>query len=130
MSVWRRKAIECMPDHRQEFEKKDTSIYEVFFTLLDETVRAHRSNDITKLRDYYAFAEWCLDQRATDLWNAAGVAFYEHLADQEETLQAMPAWVKKSIYMRIRDLLVWRIGEDRVRHVDTLYQARSFSTKF
>lgn len=130
MSVWRRKAIACMPNHRQEFEKKDTSIYEVFFTLLGETVHAHRNNDIAKLKEYYAFAEWCLNQRAKDLWNAAGVAFYEHLADKEETSQAMPIWVKRSIYMRIKELLVFQIGEDRVRQLDALYQAKGLSFKF
>jgi hypothetical protein len=130
MSVWRRKAIECMPKYRQDFEKKGTSIYEVFFTLLGETVRAHQSNDTAKLKDYYAFAEWCLNQRAKDLWNAAGVFFYEHLADQEETSKAMPLWVKRSIYTRIRGLLVFRIGEDRVQQLDALYQAKGLSFKF
>lgn len=130
MSVWRRKAIACMPEYRQELQRKDSSIYEAFSTLLGETIRAHQSNDTAKLKDYYTFAEWCLNQRTKDLWNAAGVSFYEHLADQEETSKAMPLWVKRSIYTRIRGLLVFRIGEDRVQQLDTLYQAKGLSFKF
>jgi hypothetical protein len=29
----------------------------------------------------FGFAEWCAEQSAKDLWNAAGVCFYEHLFD-------------------------------------------------
>ena len=34
----------------------------------------------------YEFAEWCFEQRTKDLWNAAGVAFYEHLFDSHHSL--------------------------------------------
>ncbi len=29
----------------------------------------------------FGFAEWCAEQQAKALWNAAGVCFYEHLFD-------------------------------------------------
>lgn len=122
MSVWRRKAIECMPENRTELQNPQTSIYGAFMDLLAATKIAHEQKDIAKLRSCYAFAEWCFSQREQDLWNAAGVTFYEHLGDNEATRKEMPKWVKRSIYMQIRDLLVFRLGEDTVKQIDKLYQ--------
>jgi len=121
MSVWRRKAIECLPDMKKEFERKSLSICEVFSEVLAETIKAHKENDKIRLTKYYDFAEWCFQQKEKDLWNAAGVSFYEHLGDQTETLLAMPLWVNKHIYIQIRDLLKLRIGEEGLKKIDTLY---------
>ena len=79
MSTWRQKAIDCLPELRKEFEKPETSIYDVFFEILPATIEAHKNKDISRLKKYYAFAEWCFRQKEKDLWNSAGVAFYEHL---------------------------------------------------
>ncbi|SFM61997.1 hypothetical protein SAMN05428949_0198 [Chitinophaga sp. YR627] len=122
MSVWRRKAIECMPENRTELQDPGTSIYGAFIDLLAATKIAHQQKDTAKLKSCYAFAEWCFSQREKDLWNAAGVSFYEHLGDHAITLQEMPRWVKRSIYMQIRDLLVFRLGEDAVKQIDKRYQ--------
>jgi 16S rRNA A1518/A1519 N6-dimethyltransferase RsmA/KsgA/DIM1 with predicted DNA glycosylase/AP lyase activity len=122
MSTWRRKAIECLPDMKKEIEKKDFSIYEVFSALLDETVKAHRDKDYTQLRKYYDFAEWCFQQKEKALWNAAGVSFYEHLGNQQETAQDMPIWVKKSIYIQIKGLLEFHLGDEKAKKIDQLYR--------
>src|ERR1700752_3685877 len=109
MSTWRQKAIDCLPELRKEFENPTTSIYDVFIELLPATIEAHKNNDINRLRKFYDFAEWCFRQKEKDLWNSAGVSFYEHLGDHEETKNAMPQWVKKDIYNNIRCLLELRV---------------------
>lgn len=121
MSVWRRKAIECLPAMKKEFERKSLSIYEVFSEVLAETIKAHKENDKIRLKKYYDFAEWCFRQKEKDLCNAAGVSFYEHLGDQAETLLAMPLWVKRHIYSQIRDLLKLRLPEEELKKIDKLY---------
>jgi hypothetical protein len=122
MSVWRRKAIECMPENRAEFQDPKESIYMVFFTLLQATVDAHKANDRERLKRYYAFAEWCSEQNAQELWNSAGVSFYEHLGDFPETLAAMPRWVKRSRYYKIRGLLQLRLTETQMEELDKSYK--------
>ncbi|MEK3910239.1 hypothetical protein [Paenibacillus sp. FSL H7-0331] len=118
MSTWRRKAIENFsikfgPMHHD-------SIYEVFRTLLEMVVEAHKNKDENLLKDIYDYAEWCSDQKAHDLWNAAGVSFYEHLIDSEITLKSIPYWIKPEIFMNIKGLLQWRLKseEDFRRLVD------------
>ncbi len=121
MSVWRRKAIACLPDFIKEFEKPDANIYSVFFELLPATRDAHCKNDREKLKKFYDFAEWCFRQKEKELWNAAGVAFYEHLGDYDETFLAMPNWVKRDIYDDIRGLLDARLDDEKMKKLDDIY---------
>jgi hypothetical protein len=125
MSVWRRKAIECLPELKKEFERPDISIYGVFFELLPCAVESHKNNDIVQLRKIYGFAEWCLSQNEKDLWNAAGVCFYEHLADNKVTLKEMNKWVSNDIYKKVRELLKLRLDEMDFKVLDNSYSDKS-----
>ncbi|RPE08810.1 hypothetical protein EGT74_17420 [Chitinophaga lutea] len=122
MSTWRRKAMACLPGLKKEIEVNDFSIYDFFIELLPATIAAHRVNDTVRLTAYYAFSEWCFRQKAKDLWNAAAVAFYEHLGDQPETLGAMPQWVPASIYNDIRGLLALRLDHAVMKELDKAYK--------
>lgn len=121
MSAWRKKAMDCLPERKKEFEDPDTSIYDVFIELMPFVVEAHRQKDKDRLERIYGFAEWCFRQKQKDLWNAAGVAFYEHLGDYPETLSGMVQWVKKEIYKGIRELLKRRISERDLAELDQHY---------
>lgn len=121
MSAWRKKAMECLPELKKEFENPETSIYDVFIALLPATITAHRHSDVAQLKRSYDFAEWCFTQKTKDLWNAAGVGFYEHLGDREETIESMHKWVKPDIYNKIRPLLAFRLDDVRLKRIDHLY---------
>ena len=121
MSVWRRKAIECLPEFSGEFQKQETSIYDVFMRMLPAAVQAHKNKDNLRLQSIYSYAEWCFRQKEKMLWNAAGVAFYEHLGDCEETSQEIAKWVKPGIYKEIRGLLEWRLDSDTLKKLDRSY---------
>ncbi|MFX1708756.1 hypothetical protein PV783_32625 [Chitinophaga sp. CC14] len=121
MSAWRKKAIACLPQLKKEFENPHASIYSVFIELLPATITAHRNNDIEQLEKNYDFAEWCFKQKAKNLWNAAGVAFYEHLGDNIETRDAMPQWVSRDIYNQIRPLLEQRLDNSSLKIIDNRY---------
>ncbi|WP_446725126.1 DUF7674 family protein [Mucilaginibacter sp. SJ] len=129
MSAWRKRAIECLPASKREFEDPETSIYTVFMELLPATVAPHRNNDTTQLKKNYDFAEWCFRQKSEELWSAAGVSFYEHLGDTTETLQAMHLWVKRDIYIEIRPLLKQRLDEATLKAIDGLYGLQNDKVK-
>lgn len=111
MSTWRRKALEQFNDMRIEIQHKDTTIYMLFFELLPRVRDAHTNNDIEKLKKIYEFAEWCGNQKSQELWNSAGVAFYEHLVDSEITFEAIPYWVKPNIFNDVKALFKHRLSE-------------------
>lgn len=105
MSTWRRLALELFPERRRLLQDKETSIYWVFFELLPETISAHVQGDKPRLERIYRFASWCFHQypRAPDIGNAACTAFYEHLADQESTWNAIVDWVQPEVFALMRN---------------------------
>ncbi len=120
MSVWRRKALELFPDERPYIQDGETTIYQLFFLLLPRCRQAHKNGNTKELEKIYGFAEWCFRQRAQNMWNAAGVAFYEHLGDEPETRDEMHLWVKPDIFEDILSLLQYRMRQDDL----TLVQRR------
>jgi hypothetical protein len=125
MSVWRKKAIECAPELKKEFESPDMNLYTVFADLLPILRQAHRDNDVKRLKTIYDFAEWCHRQKSEELWNPVGVSFYEHLADSNETYLQFTNWIKKDVYLDIRNLLYQRVEEEKLKRLDDYY---SFKT--
>ena len=105
MSTWRRKALEIFPDLRNEIQRGNATIYTVFFALLPRCRQAHRDENREELRKIYAYAEWCFRQKTKYLWNAAGVAFYEHLGDEAATRDEMHRWLKADIFWDVAGLL-------------------------
>lgn len=124
MSTWRRKAVESFPDLRHEFEQADTTIYEVFFELLPRVAVAHAQEDSEELRRIYDFAGWCFQQKADDLWNAAGVAFYEHLVDDPTTLSQIPRWLEPDVFDGCRSLFEARLEPEQFRELCERYLRR------
>jgi hypothetical protein len=122
VSTWRRKALELFPDLRAEIEARDASIYTVFFELLPRCRDAHDRGDIEELEKIYGYAEWCVRQKAEVVWNAAGVGFYEHLADSNRTLAAIPKWVSKEVFNEIAGLLEFRVGQEKVEELRRQYK--------
>jgi hypothetical protein len=121
MSVWRQKAIETAPELKKDFEDPDVSIYNVFSELLYVLEKAHDERDVVTIKKVYEYAEWCHRQKDQNLWNAAGVSFYEHLCDNELVFSQFTTWIKKYIYFDIRDLLNQRFGDDKMKELDTFY---------
>jgi hypothetical protein len=121
MSVWRQKAIDCTPELKKEFEQPDMNFYTVFSDLLPILRQAQINNDNSRLERIYGFAEWCMKQKDQNLWNPVGVSFYEHLIDTDETFLAFTNWIKKDIYLEIRNLLYQRLDEKRMNMLDGYY---------
>jgi hypothetical protein len=97
MAAWCRRALELFPDLSEDLTDPGYTVYLLFFDLLPMAMEAHGRDDGDRLRGVYGFAEWCSRQTAKDLWNAAGVAFYEHLFDRPEHTLKVAAWLSPSV---------------------------------
>ena len=75
MSVWKRKAIECLPELQNDFQNPTTSIYSIFSGMIPALVEAHKVNNVKRIKKIYDFAKWCSTQKEKDLWNALGYHF-------------------------------------------------------
>lgn len=117
MSAWRRLALELLPEHKLWIEDKHEtfSIYQLFFGLLPIAKKAHAEKDIDQLERIYKYAEWCWKQKkkaAPDIHNAVGVAFYEHLVDEEIGRNEISHWIKPEIFFDIKILFKQRLSAD------------------
>jgi hypothetical protein len=122
---WRRKALELFPDLQEELqediERGDLTTYGLFSRLLTRCVQAHRDKNTEELKKIYDYAEWCLRQPAKDVWNAAGVSFYEHLSDYKATRKEMYLWVKPDVFAEVAGLLEFMMGEKKSARLKKQY---------
>jgi hypothetical protein len=127
MSAWRRKAIGLFPWMRNEMQRPDYSIYSLFFDLLPMAQSAHKVGDEETLKRVYGYAEWCFQQWHTDLLNAAGVAFYEHLFDDRSIWKDVVVWLSPDVFPQIVPLWKFRLSATQFEQVMKLWQKRQVS---
>lgn len=125
MANWRRKALDLFPDLRYDVQRPEFSIYMVFFRLLPMSREAHKAGDDEMLQRIYGFAEWCFEQKAKDMWNAAGVAFYEHLFDDHPSLwPEVVQWLPPPVIEGVWGLWEWRLSTEDLAEVKRLIEGR------
>ncbi len=119
MASWRRKVLTWFPDLRREAERPHFTVYSAFFELLPRVREAHMGGDTETLRRIYGFAEWCFRQPAKDLWNAAGVAFYEHLFDSHRSLwPEFVRWLSPQVVAGVWGLWEWQLSADELAFIN------------
>jgi len=121
VATWRRKALALFPELRFEVQRPRSTIYGLFFRLLPMVRLAHAEEDDERLRQIYGFAEWCFEQNAKELWNAAGVAFYEHLFDSHPSLwHEVVEWLSPSVVEGCWGLWEFRLSSQDLAEVRRL----------
>jgi hypothetical protein len=129
MSAWRRKALTMLPELRRELQAPRTTVMLTFFELRWLCRDAHRSRNLDLLERIYGFAAWCARHPAREVWNAAGVGFYEHLPDDPVTLADFTRWVPHDVFRDVETLLHNRLGAQGVAALRLQYQKRSASPR-
>jgi hypothetical protein len=104
MSDWKAKLVELIPEEQDEWES-EFSIYLAFGTVLGLVEKAARDSNDDLLKRCFTFAQWCFDKEEKDLWNSAGVSFYEHLADDPAVERVVHRFVNRSTFEDVRGLL-------------------------
>mgnify|MGYP001454628956 FL=1 len=123
MSAWRRRALEAFPSLRAEISAANSTLYSLFFELVPICVAAHKTSDKESLKRIYGFAVWCSRQPERELWNAAGVAFFEKLAQHRNITDQLPDWVPKDVFENVSSLLEDAIGADALDSIRSRYNS-------
>lgn len=128
MATWRRKLLALFPDLRVRASESEFTPYAAFLELLPRCRNAHERNDEQELASIYAFAEWCVNQKAGVLWNSAGVCFYEHLFDMPRLLwPEIVAWLSPNVVSVCRGLWECRLTSEECELIEL--QIRSCKTR-
>ncbi|MER9002943.1 MULTISPECIES: hypothetical protein [unclassified Mesorhizobium] len=117
---WRELAKAMLPVEFAEASYNSTqhcSIYDFFFALLPKTRLAHRDNDVDKLGRMHGFAQWAAVHPNKQIWNAAGVAFYEHLFDDDIDADAVMAWISPQVRQTVLGLWQYMLPAERFASV-------------
>jgi hypothetical protein len=121
--MWREKARQLFPTLQEDLEEESYNIYSLFFDLLPMAEEAHDSVDTPLLRRIYDFAEWCFSQEDKELWNSAGVAFYEHLFDEDRHWEAVISWLSQEVVEGCWTLWEFRLSSARFEKLKSLLEA-------
>jgi hypothetical protein len=97
MAAWRRRAVEALPELRSEPGLEDYGVYQLFIDLVPRVERAHADGDEGFLSRAYGFANRCASQKARDLWNAVGAAFFEHVFDRWHQRHLVAPWISPEV---------------------------------
>lgn len=104
-------------------EQGEGSALAFFSALLAAAKAAHRANDDAFLLRAYAFAHWGMSQPDRDVWNAAGVGFFQHLFDDMPPDTVAP-WIASEAFSDVVPLLEVQLGAERARKVRKRFEAR------
>ncbi len=133
MSKWRQLALELFPEHQEWIKdgRLTNNIYDLFFDLLPLAQEAHRKQDKKLLANIYKFAEWCWMQKKTSpfIHNAVGVAFYEHLVDEDSSLKEIQDWIEPVIFDDVKILFKERMSPEAYQELLKRYNSKH-KTKF
>src|SRR5262249_30412834 len=105
--------MEMFPQIRPDSTRRDEPAYWLFFELKPMLRDALDVGDEDLVRRIFGFAEWCSAQTAKPLWNAAGVAFYEHLFDYPAYSERMVPWLSPAVVYAH-----WRLWEAMVSRAE------------
>ena len=116
------KAEQLFPELRQSFaEDEPLTPCLVFVTLLPFVRDAHERADEDSLRRAYGFAQWCHHQRpGSELPNAVGVAFYEHLFDDWSLRSHVVPWLAPEVRRAIMPLWEHRLTDEQAEELRSL----------
>jgi hypothetical protein len=96
----------------------------LFFDLLPMARLAHEAADEKLLNRIYGFAEWCFSQPEKELWNAAGVAFYEHLFDEPQHWKEITGRLSLSVMENCWTLWDTRLSVFQLHRLRKLFRER------
>ncbi|MBI2079395.1 hypothetical protein HYT84_01410 [Candidatus Micrarchaeota archaeon] len=73
------------------------TIYSFLFDFLECVEKKHKDNDEKFLMKAYCFAEDCYNSKSDEIRNAIGVAFYEHVTNDEKMFVGCFDYISKEI---------------------------------
>jgi len=130
--VWRQKGLKLLPELESDFNDEEFTPYLALTEVKNIALTALKSNKNHLVEKCFEYAEWCFRQDEEDLWNAAGICFYEYIYDQDEVLEKVVEIVSIEIFEDIKGLLEQRYSGDRSEkyvRINSYYEAKRSKLK-
>ncbi|GIL38217.1 DUF7674 family protein [Roseiterribacter gracilis] len=134
--TWLRKLLDVWPDEIgfQLRQNPSFNIYSAFMELKWMLDIAIKKNDVAQIDQIMAYANWCANQKARALRNAAGVSFFEDIVTCDRAAWPMLfARIDPQVICDVYSLLEWRLSKappDQMVEVERLTRAAREGRKF
>lgn len=126
MSLWRRMAIEKLPELQKQIAEAENA-YGVWSELRLElnSIYQREPLDDSLISRIYGYAAWCLWQpRNDDLRTAVVVCFYEHLPTDWPIRSDVARWLSVEEFMALRHAFTYHLSEAEVTAFQQEFVAR------
>jgi hypothetical protein len=121
MSAWRRVAGEYMPWGRKLAEQASSPMA-LWIEILLAFERAFDSSDTARTEQVLQYARWCWNSSSSDLVNAVGCAFFEHLPEHSGVRKAIPSLFSRAEYERLREVFKYHGGDAAIAEFDLAFK--------
>jgi len=111
MSVWRREALEQLPECRRVIEAADNPMA-LWIELRGACDDAYAKQDEDLIRRFYAFARTCWQSPSADVRTAVACAFYEHLPTTPVLRRDMPRRFGRAAFNELRQVFCYHLSPD------------------
>jgi hypothetical protein len=115
------KLSEFLPELVAYALEPDSDEYLLFSKCKHLATFAFKENDEDLWRRIFAFAEWSFYQEEKEIWNPAGVSFYEYIFDCESMEAKAAKAIPSEIYKEIRNLFESKYSAQRMGRIDSYY---------
>lgn len=113
---WQDAGRAAFPEFARKLDQHedDYHAYMFFGELRGLACKAHLAGDEATLRRVHGFVEWALDHKDRNIWNPAGIGFYESFLDFPECLKAAVPWLSPYVIWQVWDLweFMAELGDD------------------
>lgn len=133
MSVWRRKAIEAIPEAKAIIEEAESPIV-LWIQLHELFLVVVKKGDSNKIGKILMYASWCGSERSGRLPNetstAVYCAFYEDIGRNKDLWKYFNAWFFPSEYKALRGAFRYGLTELEIVDLDSIYYQSTGKTNF
>ncbi len=129
MSVWRRKALEALPENKKIIESVENpmalwiELHLIFNSLVEENAKN------PKIRKILNYASWCFSDKSGKLPNdtstAVVCAFYEDIATQREFWPYFKEWFYPHEFEKIKPCFKYHLSDDEFIELEKIYKMKS-----
>jgi hypothetical protein len=117
LSTWRRKAIEAIPEMRDEIEQA-WSPMALWIDICLPFKQAVVDGNMEYARRIMSYARYCLDSPSIDVRTAVALGFIEHLAEGKTVRDALPLLMTLEEIRGLRSIMAYHAGESVISDLE------------
>ena len=122
MSLWRKKAIDYLPELKTEIESSENhmQLWIELQSYLSFSYTDKNTQDLIKR--IFDYAKWCYyDSKNTDLVTSLIVAFYEHLPLDKKICDELDKWIDKKQFNDLKEVFKYHSTEMQFKDLEKKY---------